>query len=61
MNEYDTNHIFDFVKAIGFKKTKILDEASCYLLNTCHIRDKAKEKVYHEIVRVRKPLNQKNL
>ncbi|MDB9810911.1 tRNA (N6-isopentenyl adenosine(37)-C2)-methylthiotransferase MiaB [Candidatus Pelagibacter sp.] len=54
MNEYDSNRIFDIVKKIGFKKTDKYEEASCYLLNTCHIRDKAKEKVYHEIGRVKK-------
>merc|ERR1711991_331819 len=42
------------VKEIGFNKTNKTDEANCYLLNTCHIRDKAKEKVYHEIGRVKK-------
>ena len=54
MNEYDSNRIFDSIKKIGFSKTENLDEANCYLLNTCHIRDKAKEKVYHEIGRVKK-------
>jgi len=54
MNEYDSNRIFDSVKKIGFKKTENYKNANCYLLNTCHIRDKAKEKVYHEIGRVKK-------
>ena len=54
MNEYDSNRIFDIVKKIGFEKTDKYEDASCYLLNTCHIRDKAKEKVYHEIGRVKK-------
>ena len=54
MNEYDSNRIYDSVKKIGFDKTENYDEANCYLLNTCHIRDKAKEKVYHEIGRVKK-------
>jgi tRNA-2-methylthio-N6-dimethylallyladenosine synthase len=54
MNEYDSNRIFDTVKKIGFEKTDKYDDANCYLLNTCHIRDKAKEKVYHEIGRVKK-------
>ena len=54
MNEYDTNRIFDSVRKIGFQKTENYEDASCYLLNTCHIRDKAKEKVYHEIGRVKK-------
>jgi tRNA-2-methylthio-N6-dimethylallyladenosine synthase len=54
MNEYDSNRIFDIVKKIGFEKTDNYEDANCYLLNTCHIRDKAKEKVYHEIGRVKK-------
>ena len=54
MNEYDSNRIFDSVKKIGFNKTENYEDANCYLLNTCHIRDKAKEKVYHEIGRVKK-------
>jgi tRNA-2-methylthio-N6-dimethylallyladenosine synthase len=54
MNEYDSNRIFDTLKEIGFEKTDKYEDANCYLLNTCHIRDKAKEKVYHEIGRVKK-------
>ena len=54
MNEYDSNRIYETVKKIGYKKTDNYKEADCYLLNTCHIRDKAKEKVYHEIGRVKK-------
>jgi len=54
MNEYDSNRIFDTVKKIGFEKTDKYEDANCYLLNTCHIRDKAKEKVYHEIGRLKK-------
>ena len=54
MNEYDTNRIYDTIKKIGYIKTDKYEEANCYLLNTCHIRDKAKEKVYHEIGRVKK-------
>ena len=57
MNEYDSNRIYDSVKKIGFKKTERYEEANCYLLNTCHIRDKAKEKVYHEIGRIRQFFN----
>ncbi len=56
MNEYDSNRIFDSVKKIGYEKTDIYENADCYLLNTCHIRNKAKEKVYHEIGRVKKKL-----
>ncbi len=54
MNEYDSDRIYDSVKKIGFKKTDDQKNADCYVLNTCHIRDKAKEKVYHEIGRVKK-------
>jgi len=54
MNEYDSNRIYDSVKKIGYEKTDNYEDANCYLLNTCHIRDKAKEKVYHEIGRVKK-------
>ena len=57
MNEYDSNRIYDSLKKIGYNKTNKYDDADCYLLNTCHIRDKAKEKVYHEIGRVKKILD----
>ena len=59
MNEYDSNRIYDSVKKIGFKKTKDFEEADCYLINTCHIRNKAKEKVYHEIGRIKKIFRKK--
>ena len=59
MNEYDSNRIYDTVKEIGFIKTEKLNETNIYLLNTCHIRDKAKEKVYHEIGRVKKSFESK--
>ena len=54
MNEYDSNRIYDSVKKIGFYKVENYQDANCYILNTCHIRDKAKEKVYHDIGRVKK-------
>ena len=54
MNEYDSNRIFDLVSKIGFIKTNLKNEADCFLLNTCHIREKATEKVYHEVGRVKK-------
>ena len=54
MNEYDTNRIYDIVKNIGYLRTNNHLEADCYLLNTCHIRDKSKEKVFDEVGRVRK-------
>ncbi len=54
MNQYDSNRIYDSVKKIGFEKTSDQSKADCFILNTCHIRDKAKEKVYHEIGRIKK-------
>ena len=54
MNEYDSNRIYDSLKNINYEKTDNQSDADCYVLNTCHIRDKAKEKVYHEVGRVRK-------
>ena len=59
MNEYDSNRIYDSVKKIGFYKTNKHDDANCYILNTCHIRNKAKEKVYREVGRVKKIYNKK--
>ena len=54
MNEYDSNRIYDLVSKIGFNKTEIKKESDCYVLNTCHIREKATEKVYDEIGRIKK-------
>ena len=59
MNEYDSNRIYDSVKKLGFLKSKDQEKVDCYVLNTCHIRDKAKEKVYHEIGRVKKLYKEK--
>ena len=59
MNEYDSNRVYDTLKKIGYNKTDKIEDADCYLLNTCHIRDKAKEKVYHEIGRVKKTFRSK--
>ena len=53
MNVYDSDKITDTLKTIGYEKSENLNSADCFVLNTCHIRDKAKEKVYHEIGRVR--------
>ena len=60
MNEYDSNRILDLTKKINYLQTKNLSEANCYILNTCHIREKATDKVYHEVGRVRKEFRNKN-
>ena len=59
MNEYDSNRILDLTKKIHYSQTKNLNEANCYILNTCHIREKATEKVYHDIGRLKKQFRNK--
>ena len=54
MNEYDSNRLSDLVKKVGYQRTKDLENIDCYILNTCHIREKATEKVYHDIGRLKK-------
>ncbi len=59
MNEYDSNRIKGLVRRINYISTKNIDEADCYVLNTCHIREKATDKVYHAIGRVKKEFKNK--
>ena len=54
MNEYDSKRILDLTKKINYVLTDNIGEANCYVLNTCHIREKATEKVDHDIGRVKK-------
>ena len=60
MNEYDSNRILDLVKKIHYIPTKNINEADCYVLNTCHIREKATEKVYHDVGRIKKHFKEKS-
>ena len=59
MNVYDSNRIYDSVKKIDYERTEDSNNADCIILNTCHIRDKAKEKVYHEVGRVKEAYKNK--
>ena len=59
MNEYDSNRILDFTKKINYFPTSEKSEADCYIINTCHIREKATEKVFHDIGRVKKEFRNK--
>ena len=59
MNEYDSSRISDFTKKINYTLTNNLSEADCYILNTCHIREKATDKVYHDIGRLKKEFRNK--
>ena len=59
MNEYDSNRIFDITKKINYFPTTKKSEADCYIINTCHIREKATEKVFHDVGRVKKEFKNK--
>ena len=49
MNVYDSERMSEALGEDGYEKTLIPDEADMILLNTCHIREKAAEKVYSEL------------
>jgi tRNA-2-methylthio-N6-dimethylallyladenosine synthase len=53
MNVYDSQRMADALARDGFVETATPDDADMVLLNTCHIREKAAEKVYSEIGRLR--------
>lgn len=53
MNVYDSQRMADALASDGFVETNTMDDADMVLLNTCHIREKAAEKVYSEIGRIR--------
>ncbi len=54
MNEYDSNRIKDLFVDQGYSVSNNLEDASLVVLNTCHIREKAAEKVYSDIGRINK-------
>jgi tRNA-2-methylthio-N6-dimethylallyladenosine synthase len=51
MNVYDTERMTETLQAEGYISTESAEEADMILLNTCHIREKAAEKVYSELGR----------
>jgi tRNA-2-methylthio-N6-dimethylallyladenosine synthase len=53
MNVYDAERMADVLAPGGFAETAAMEEADVVILNTCHIREKAAEKVYSELGRVR--------
>src|SRR4029453_10691532 len=53
MNVYDAERMADVLATQGYSETKTMEEADLVILNTCHIREKAAEKVYSELGRVR--------
>ncbi len=54
MNVYDSQRMSDALGAEGYQQTDDAEEADLVLLNTCHIREKAAEKVYSELGRIRR-------
>ena len=53
MNVYDSARMADVLAPIGFERTDTAEDADLVVLNTCHIRERAAEKVYSEIGRLR--------
>jgi tRNA-2-methylthio-N6-dimethylallyladenosine synthase len=54
MNVYDSTRMQDALEGDGYTSTQDIDDADLVLLNTCHIREKAAEKVYSNLGRIRK-------
>ncbi|MGD8479559.1 MAG: tRNA (N6-isopentenyl adenosine(37)-C2)-methylthiotransferase MiaB, partial [Methyloceanibacter sp.] len=54
MNVYDSERMVEALAPAGYDVTEAMDDADLVILNTCHIREKAAEKVYSELGRVRR-------
>ena len=54
MNVYDSERMTESLGSHGFAETQVMEEADLIVLNTCHIREKAAEKVYSDLGRIRK-------
>jgi tRNA-2-methylthio-N6-dimethylallyladenosine synthase len=54
MNVYDSARMADLLAPLGYATAETPDDADMVILNTCHIREKAAEKVYSELGRLRK-------
>jgi tRNA-2-methylthio-N6-dimethylallyladenosine synthase len=59
MNEYDSDKMADLLGTTGVVKTDNVEDADIILFNTCSVREKPQEKVFHELGRVRKLKEQK--
>ncbi len=53
MNVYDSDRMAEALAPMGYARSETIDDADLVILNTCHIREKAAEKVYSELGRVR--------
>ena len=54
MNVYDSKKISDIFCSLGYKNTFVDKEADIYVINTCHIRNKSKHKLYSELGKIYK-------
>lgn len=52
MNVYDSDRMADLLAPLGYEKTEIPDDADLAILNTCHIREKAEQKVFSDLGRL---------
>ncbi len=59
MNVYDSERMIDILRPLGYEVSDQAEGADLVLLNTCHIREKAAEKVYSEIGRLREMREEK--
>jgi tRNA-2-methylthio-N6-dimethylallyladenosine synthase len=60
MNVYDSERMAELMDTEGYEQTDEMSDADMVVLNTCHIREKAAEKVYSELGRVRKNKEQRS-
>ena len=59
MNQYDSNRIADLMSSADYKKVDTIELADYFIFNTCHIREKATQKVYSDIGKFKKILKDK--
>ena len=52
MNEYDSEKLNDLLKFSGYEQTSNFENSDIAILNTCHIREKASEKLYSDLGRL---------
>ena len=54
MNFYDSDHMSNLLNDYGYETSQDIEVADLIILNTCHIRDKAAEKMYSDLGRIKK-------
>jgi tRNA-2-methylthio-N6-dimethylallyladenosine synthase len=60
MNVYDSGRMVDLLSPLGYQTVEVPDEADMVIINTCHIREKATEKVFSELGRFKKHKDRRN-